>query len=299
MCGVSHRPSRTLIAGLMLLLAGAVGVTARSADSRPLPDLETFAAEVRQRLLGDRELQSRYTYIEHREELSISKLGKVSAGPMKVYQVYPSLEPGNAYKRLIAVDGKPLSADELEEQDRKHREDLREEAERRAHESPEERRRRLRKAQKERAHDEAVIDEVFALYDITLLGREMIGGHETVVARLEPRADYEPRVEEGAWMKKVRVRAWVSEADYQVVKAEAEVMDDITVGWGIIGRLHQGSRGMFERRKVNDEVWLPAREQFTATGRSLLFRTFSIDAQTTWSDYRKLSRDDGVRIGSR
>jgi hypothetical protein len=106
-------------------------------------------------------------------------------------------------------------------------------------------------------------------------------------------------VEEGDWMKKVRVRAWVSEADYQVVKAEAEVIDDITVGWGIIGRLHKGSHGMFERRKVNDEVWLPLRERFTATGRSLLFRTFSVDALTTWSDYRKRSRDEGTRLGSR
>jgi hypothetical protein len=283
----------------MVLVLAAAQVTARSADNRPLPNLKPFAAAVRQRLLGDRVLQSRYMYIEHREELSVSKLGKVSGGPLKVYEVYPSVEPGNAYKRLIAVDGKPLTTQELQEQDRKHREDLRKEKERRARESPDERRRRLREEQEERKHDEALIDEVFALYHITLVGRETIGGHETVVARLEPRPDYEPRVEEGDWMKKVRVRAWVSEADYQVVKAEAEVIEDITVGWGIIGRLHKGSRGMFERRKVNDEVWLPARERFTATGRSLLFRTFSIDALTTWSDYRRRSAEDGERIGSR
>jgi hypothetical protein len=282
-----------------MLLALCLANDVVRAENRPLPDLETFAAEVRQRLLGDRVLQSQYMYIEHREELNVSKLGKVSTGPVKVYEVYPSVEPGNAYKRLIAVDGKPLPANELERQDRKHREDLRKEKERRAHETADERRRRLSEEREERAHDEAVIDEVFALYDITLIGRETIHGHETVVARLEPRASYRPRVEEGNWMKKVRVRAWVSEADYQVVKAEAEVIDDITVGWGIIGRLHKGSRGMFERRKVNDEVWLPAREEYTATGRSLLFRTFSIDALTTWSDYRKRSVEDRVRIGSR
>jgi hypothetical protein len=277
----------------------AAGGTLGAADNRPLPDLKAFAAEVRQRLLGDRVLQSQYMYIEHRKELSVSKLGKVSDGPLKVYEVYPSVEPGNAYKRLIAVDGKPLSAEELDEQDRKHREDLQKEKKRRARETPEERRRREKEEQEERAHDQAVIDEIFALYDITLVGRETIGGHETVVARLEPRVAYQPRVEEGDWMKKVRVRAWVSEADYQVVKAEAEVIEDITVGWGIIGRLHKGSHGMFERRKVNDEVWLPARERFTATGRSLLFRTFSIDALTTWSDYRKRSAEDGLRVGSR
>src|SRR5215212_11875444 len=95
-----------------------------SGQDHPLPDLKPFGAEVRRRMLTDRELQAQYTYIEKREEISVSKLGKVSAGPVKTYEVYPSVEPGNSYKRLIAVNGVPVSREELERQDRVHREDV-------------------------------------------------------------------------------------------------------------------------------------------------------------------------------
>jgi hypothetical protein len=89
-------------------------------------------------------------------------------------------------------------------------------------------------------------------------------------------------------MKKVRARVWVSEADYQVVKVEAVVIEDITIGLGLIGRLHKGSKAVIERRKINDEVWLPGRELLTASGRTLLFRTFHVNTVTEYSDYRRI-----------
>jgi len=255
----------------------------------PLPDTATLIREVRARLRPDRDLLSQYTYIERREEVEVSKLGEVTEGPVKVYEVYPSLEPGNTYKRLIAVDGKPLSRSELEKADRKRREDLRKEREKRARETPAERRRREAEETEKRREREAVVDEIFEAYDIRIAGRDTIGGHPTFIAHLEPRPAHRPRTDEGKLMKKLRVKAWVSETDYELVRAEAEVIDDITVGWGIIGRLHKGARAVYERRKVNGEIWLPAREVIQATGRALMFRTFDVHTVTEWYDYRRVA----------
>ena len=105
-------------------------------SDRPLPDPKAFGAEVRRRMLTDRELQAQYTFIEKREEIKVSKLGKVSAGPVKTYEVYPSVERGNTYKRLIAVNGVPVPPAELEKQDRIHREDVLREAAKRERETP-------------------------------------------------------------------------------------------------------------------------------------------------------------------
>src|SRR4051794_32631781 len=166
---------------ILLILAVLAGARVSGQD-RPLPDLMPFAAEVRRRMLTDRELQAQYTYIETREEISVSKLGKVSAGPVKTYEVYPSVEPGNSYKRLIAVNGVPVSREELERQDRVHREDVLRAAAKRERESPQERERRLREEEKERAEWNRTLDEVFEVYDIRLIGRETLNGHVTVVA---------------------------------------------------------------------------------------------------------------------
>ncbi len=279
-----------------LVVIGVLTGATLSAQTRPLPDPQAFAPEVRRRLLTDRELQSQYTFIEKREEIEVSKLGKVKQGPVKTYEVYPSVERGNTYKRLIAVDGVPLPPAELERQDRVHREDvLREQAER-ERESPQDRDRRLREEAKEKAEWDRTLDEVFALYDIRIVGRETLDGYETVVATLEPKPAYRPRTDAGKWMKKLRARVWISESDYQVVKAAATVIDDVTFGWGIVGRLHSGTVAEFERRKINGEVWLPARVEIKGTGRALL-RRFRIDSVTVYSDYKKFNVSTDEHVG--
>ena len=89
-------------------------------------------------------------------------------------------------------------------------------------------------------------------------------------------------------MKKIRARVWIHETEYQIVRVEIEALQDIGVGFGVIGKLYKGTVGEFERTKVNGEVWLPARARLTAKGRAL-FRKFAIDSVTEWWDYKKFS----------
>jgi hypothetical protein len=251
-------------------------------SERPLPDLKPFAAEVRRRWREARRLQAQYTFIERREEVKLTALGKVKEGPVKVYEVYPSPEPGNTYKRLIAVDGKPLSKAEIEKNDRIHRQHVLE----RMNESPADKARRAREEAKERAEEERTIDEIFKVYDIRLVRRESFHGHPTVVATFEPRPEYRARTDEAKIMKKVRATAWIHEAEYQIVRVEVEAIDNIGVGLGVLGKVYKGTTGEYVRTKVNDEVWLPVRARLTARGRALV-RKFDIDQVTEWSDYKK------------
>jgi hypothetical protein len=222
--------------------------------------------------------------MERREEIAVSKLGKVKDGPVKVYEVYPSEDPGNLWKRLVAVDGKPLGAAELARNDAVHQKDIFA----RLNESPAQKARRAREAAKERAEDQRMIDELFAVYDITLVRRQVLNGHPTILAALEPRRTYKPRTEEGKVMRKVRARAWIHETEHQIVRVETEALEDIGFGFGVFGKIYKGTVGEFVRTKVNGEVWLPARARFTAKGRAL-FRKFAIDSVIEWWDYKKFS----------
>lgn len=277
----SRQPIRVpaLVAWAAVCLASGTSL----AQAPPLPELSAFVAEVRKRLDPDRYTLSRYTYVERREEIDVTTFGKVKKGPVKVYEVYPSEEPGNTWKRLIAVDGKPLSQAELDRNDAIHRRHLRE----RAKESPAARAKREREDARDLAELRAAIDELFDLYEIRLLRRERLSGYPVIAVALDPKPNYRPRTPEGRWMKKLRLRAWIHEHDYEVVRAEAEAIADLTVGWGLIGRIHKGTTGRYDRTKVNGEIWLPKRSQIKAAGRSLVFRTFRLDAVTEWSDYRR------------
>jgi hypothetical protein len=270
------------------LLMSCLPVPVFGADDRPLPEVSAFAAEVRKRLLADRELQTHYTYIERRESISVSKLGKVTEGPVKEFEVYPSAEAGNTYKRLIAVNGVPLPPAELAERDRKHRDDLVRDLEKRRQETPGQRAARLRTQLAEHGQDDATLNELFRLYTITLIGREVVDGYPVIVAALEPRRTYRPETDTGKMLQKFHGRAWVSESDYQLAKVDMEANEDLTVAWGLVGRVHKGARLIFERKKVNDEVWLPARLVLQGSGQTLLFRHFEVNAETTYSQYRRI-----------
>ena len=268
---------------LALLLGLSAHLLLASSDP-PLPDKDHFVAEVRTRLRFDRALQANYTFLERRQEIEISKLGKVSADVTKTYEVYPSVDPGFTYKRLIAVNGTPIPADELARNDEKHRKDLE-----RVAASPSEQAKQRRDAEQNQREEREAIDEAFRVYTIEMIGRESVAGYPTIVGTLEPRPEYRPRSDDGRMMKRFRARVWIHEFDYQLVKADLQSVDDVTIGWGIVGRLHKGARVSMERTKVNDEVWLPARLRITGTGRALMFRGFRLDALTQWSDYKKFS----------
>ena len=88
-------------------------------------------------------------------------------------------------------------------------------------------------------------------------------------------------------MKKIKGRAWISEDDYQVARVQIEMLDDLSIR-GFLGKLYKGTTASFERRKINDEVWLPAEARFNGSGRALV-RKFHIDTVIEYSNYRKFS----------
>ena len=79
----------------------------------------------------------------------------------------------------------------------------------------------------------------------------------------------------------------MSEDDYQVAKVQAEMLDDIAV-MGFLGKLYKGTTASFERRKVNNEIWLPAEARFDGAGRAFI-RKFRVGTIVQYSDYRKFS----------
>ncbi len=279
-------PRLSVLLSLVLLAAGGTRLPAQSGDA-PLPSKEALIQKVRESVRLDYELQTDYMYVEQRRDVKLTKFGKVTVGPPRTFEVYPSTQPGRTYKRLIAVNGKPLEPAELARRDAEHRQNVIEQAEQMKNESPAERRERLKKEADERRERDALIADAFLVFEPTIVGRETMDGRPVIVADLAPRPHARPRTREGGWMKNFRGRVWVAEEAGQIAKIDMVASDDITVGWGIVGRVHKGSRLVFARRLVNGEAWLPAESHIVASGRTLLFRPFDVELHTRYRDYRK------------
>ncbi|MEO8258979.1 MAG: hypothetical protein ABI868_16655 [Acidobacteriota bacterium] len=257
------------------------------AQEQPLPDLTTLIARARANVRSDRELLSQYTYLERRADVRVSKLAKVSTGPVKVYQVYPGAEDIETYRRLIEVDGRPVPRDELDKQDRERQREVMDAVARRQRESPRDRDKRLARREQAEREEQRVIDELFQIYTFTMVGRQTVDGRPAIALDFVPGGSLVPKTDAGKLMKKVRGRVWVSEGDYQVARVQAEMLDDISV-LGFLGKLYKGTTASFERRKVNDEIWLPAEARFDGSGRAFV-RKFQVGSVVQYSDYRKFS----------
>jgi hypothetical protein len=226
--------------------------------------------------------------------LKITGLGKVTVGPMRTFEVYPSNQPGRTYKRLIAVEGKPLPPAELARRDEEHRRNVLGEVERDKAETPAARSARLAKEAQERRERDAIVNDAFAIFEARVVGHETIDGQPTLILWISPRPNVAAKTREGGYMKKFAGKIWVVEADGEIVKVDLTAFDDISVGLGVVGRVHQGARLEFARRRVNNEAWLPSSSHISAKGRTLMFRPFTFDVRTDYTEYKKWSVETKV-----
>jgi hypothetical protein len=275
------------ILSLGIIVSSLAGV----AQERPLPDPKPFLEEVRKRLQTDEQLQSGYTYVETRRQLKLDKSGRSTKETVKVVESYPGLPGEERWERLIVEDGRPVPAAELAKQDRERQKKAQEYVRRMEREPEKLRREHAREREKYFREMREAVDNIFLVYDIRMLAREAIEGHDTIAFALTPRPHSKPRNREGRIMKHFMARAWISEAEYELVRLDVEAIDTVPFGLGLLARVHKGSRLSFTRRKVNNEVWLPASANYTASARIGLIKMMRVGGTSEFSNYRKFTVD--------
>ncbi len=278
------------------LVLAAILVGASTAQERPLPDFATFAAEVKKHLATDEERQSGYVFNERRVEQRLNAAGRVTSESVKVYEVYPGLPGEDRYLRLIEKDGRATPPDRLTNADNERRKKAEKYARRQAITS--ERQEDARKQDKAWQQYSAAVEDLFRIYDIQMVRREPIDGIATILASLTPRPRVRPQTDDGKVMRHFKALAWISEADYELVRVEIEAIDNVSFGLGLLARVHKGTVATYQRRKVNGETWLPAEVTWTASARVLLLRRLRLRGVSEFSNYRRYSVDTSTTIGA-
>jgi len=272
------------------MLAVILVVPLRTSSAQGSIDLDALARSVHATLLKEYRQEQRYTYLEKRRDVEISKLGKVYLGPLRTFEVYPRTF-GPDYKRLIEVEGKPLDAAELARRDEEHRRNQAKEAERQRREAPERRAARLKKEQEEL---EEIVNDAARVFAFELVGREQIDGDPMIVVSLKPRPDAHVTSREGEWMKKMTGRLWISEAGHHIARMRLHATDDLSIGWGVVARVESGSGFQYVRKRIGAD-WVPLELTVEGSGRTLLFRRFSVKTVTTYSNHQRWSPKDAAQ----
>lgn len=281
---------------VVTLLLVTLALPAESQE-RPLPDAATFMAEARQHLQADDVRQSGYVYVETRREQKLDGSGRATKETVDVFESYPALPAESRWRRQTVKDGKPVSAADLAKKDRERQQKVMDYVRKLERDPDKVRAAEQKKRDDERRETERAVDDAMRVYDIKMLGRETVGGYETIAFSFTPRKNAKPQTREGKVMRHFAGKAWVSETEYELVRLEAEAIETASFGLGLLARVHKGSKAAFERRKVNGEEWLPASASYTASARLFLLKRLRIGGTSEFSDYRKFTVETETKVG--
>jgi hypothetical protein len=198
---------------------------------------------------------------------------------------------GVPVRRVVKRDGKPLSADEQAQEDKRIEKQSAKARERRAKADA------AGKQTDPRGEEEITVSRLLELGSFTNPRRVELNGRASIAVDYagDPQAKTRNRAEDV--IRDLHGTAWVDERDRVLVRVEGHFVSAFKIGAGLIADIRKDTRFSMEQTKVNDEVWLPAKIEAQGDARMLLFFNFNGSINADFSDYRKFRATSTVLPG--
>jgi hypothetical protein len=245
-----------------MLMAGLLAVflrcplTAASPDELLRESLKNYQRDYREGVLH-------FTYVERDIDNSKTSVDQ------------EMLVNGLPYEMAVSRNDRPLTpAEEAKE---------REKLEKRRNESPDERAKRVR----ERESSLAFLNEVPEAFTFRLLGEEPVKGRPAYILECKPKPGYHPRDSRSAMFTHIEAKIWIDKEDIQWAKAEAKVLDTISIGW-ILARFGPGATMLLEQTRLSDKYWLPSQIDVNGDAKILLVKNRPVRERMIYSDFKPI-----------
>jgi hypothetical protein len=219
-----------------------------------------------------------YSFVER--EVQSKKEGEPTIKTREVLMI-----DGSPYRRLLAIDDKPLSPGDQAEEDRK----MRHEIEKRQHETDREEKRRMAKYLKDRTREHDMMREMVNAFEFRLAGEETVHGHDCWVLDTSPKPGYEPKDRESRVLTGMSGRLWIDKDQYQWVKARAEVVKPVSF-FGFLAKVGPGTHFALEQEPISNNLWLPKHFSMQVNASAFGFLNEDSTDDETYGDYKPMSR---------
>jgi len=166
-------------------------------------------------------------------------------------------------RRIVMLNGKPLSADELKQQSQKLEEFTHDPA-------AQEKRRRDERADAEKAK------KMFEMFPQAFIYTH--AGEENGLVKLHfvPNPNFDPPTREAQVFHAMSGMLWIEPKQMRFAKMQASLMDDVKFGWGLLGHLDRGGTMLIEQKEVGPEHWEIVHMDIDLKGKAVLFKSISV-----------------------
>lgn len=255
-------------------------------SSDPLPDIKTLLEEVRDNADKIDAILENYGYKETRIEREIDKNGDLIEKGSETTLL--SFYKGYRIERLIAKNGKSLSASDQAKEDKdveKQVADIEKriaEREKKQSQSPD-------GSGRTPGNNRQRITLADALKGSLLVNprRERFRGRDVIVFDYEPNPQFKPQTRFEKLFALCNGAVWVDANSKQVVRLEAFLTQN---AGNFIGKVKRGASFALENELVNNEIWLPFQADVNLSIK-ILFAGININNLIKYSDYEKFKAE--------
>ena len=259
--------SSGFLVGLFLLLSPL----ASQAEQTPAADEVIRRAVEQAKRADEQDIEARYAF---RQQIVTEKLdgkGNVKTRELRLYEVIPI--EGLQYRRLLEKDEKPLAGEDVkkeQEREKKFRAEIAE----------------IKQRRKQNPDRVLFNEELVSRYRWELAGEEVVNNRPAFVLTFAPRSkDLPAKRRMDRVLNKLAGKLWVDKAEYEPVKAEARLLERVTMWGGLIASISEFTL-TFEQTKVDEGAWLPSRMSQYIKGR-FFFNSIHQRSQQQASDFQK------------
>jgi len=253
----------------------------------PLPDIRALLNELQANEDRVEELLDTYSYIQKIISREVDKNGVLQEKSSETYQL--SFYKGYRIRRLIEKNGKPLSADDQADEDKKA-----------AKQAAEIEKKIAEKEKDQKSSDDSAdqnrrisIAEMLRASRLSNPRRERFRSRDVIVFDFEPNPDFDYKNAKSMlkFFGKIAGVMWIDEQDKQVARIDAHLADSFNIGGGVLAKLKKGSSFTLDQDRINDEIWLPSVADINLSLRVLMVKGIDLNQVLRAYDYRKFTTE--------
>ncbi len=255
--------------------------------NEPLPEISSLLKEVGQNEDEVERLLEKYTYTATQTKREIDSNGQIREKESEVNEL--TFYKGYRIRRLVSKNGKPLTPNEEEKETKQIEKRIREIEKKEAE-------------KKEKAQgDSSAIDgggdndrrisiaEIFRASKLINPRRERFRGRNCIVFDFEPLPGYKPQNRNEKLFGKMAGAMWIDEADKQVARLEARLIEAYKIAGGLFASLKEGGTFVLEQDRINNEIWLPTRADIDLGIKVFLLKGLNFNLSIAYGDYKRFS----------
>lgn len=197
----------------------------------------------------------------------------------KVSNVVQTAE--GSVKRLIEKNGRPLTAEEKQAEDARIQNFIHD---------PE----KLEKQKKDGASDDKNAAELLNMLPKAFRWKIANENGDSITLTFTPNPDFNPPDMQSRVLSTMAGELVVDKTQHRIKTISGKLTQDITFGWGLLGRLKQGGTFRVERRELKPGLWQITETHVHIVGKALLFKSIGQQQDEVQTDFTQVP--DGTTL---